>query len=151
MLSRMDSDEDDGGRTRADRLRQHLGELQERVDPRSLELLVRLLRELSTSPAVRGDTYELGMAPEERELFTPALQGELLLLFGLLTSQEERVVVDLGDTPHAKGMKVLVPQERAADREFLQRHKRRVAKEAEKREQDRREVAAIARASGMEP
>lgn len=151
----MDRDEDrvgpPGRSERAERLRRYLQELQERIDPRALELLLRLLHEASASPAVRGGTYELGMGPEEKELFTPALQAELLVLFGLLTSQEERVVVDLGDSPHAKGMKVLVPQERAEDEEFLARHKSRVAAEAERRERDRREVEAIARASGMEP
>ncbi|MFT2016990.1 hypothetical protein ACMA1D_14245 [Streptomyces sp. 796.1] len=136
---------------RAERLRQHLSDLAQRIDPPSLELLMRLLRELSVSPAVRGGTYELGMGPEERELFTPDLQAELLVLFGLLTSQDERVVVDLGDTPYAKGMKVLVPQDRACDPDFLDRHRRRVAAEAAEREADRREVEAIARASGMEP
>ncbi|MBB5935090.1 hypothetical protein [Streptomyces zagrosensis] len=136
---------------RAERLRQYLSELERRIDARSLELLMRLLRELSVSPAVRGGTYELGMSPEERELFTPALQAELLVLFGLLTSKDERVVVDLGDSPHAKGMKVLVPQDRAHDPEFLHRHKERVAAEAAEREADRREVEAIARASGMDP
>ncbi|QKW50034.1 hypothetical protein [Streptomyces buecherae] len=136
---------------RAERLRRYLSELEQRVDPRSLELLMRLLRELSVSPAVRGGTYELGMGPEERKLFTPALQAELLVLFGLLTSHDERVVVDLGDSPHAKGMKVLVPRERADDPDFLRRHKQRVAAEAAEREADRREVEAIARASGMEP
>ncbi|MEU0844770.1 MULTISPECIES: hypothetical protein [Streptomyces] len=147
----MDRDERHDRSERAERLTQYLTELQERIDPRSLELLMRLLRELSTSPAVRGGTYELGMGPEEKELFTPALQAELLVLFGLLTSQDERVVVDLGDSPHAKGMKVLVPQDRAQDPDFLHRHKQRVAAEAEQREADRREVEGIARASGMEP
>src|SRR3954452_23705836 len=147
----MDRDERHDRSERAERLTQYLTELQERIDPRSLELLMRLLRELSTSPAVRGGTYELGMGPEEKELFTPALQAELLVLFGLLTSQDERVVVDLGDSPHAKGMKVLVPQDRAQDPDFLLRHKQRVAAEAEQRERDRREVEGIARASGMEP
>ncbi len=84
-------------------------------------------------------------------MFTPALQAELLVLFGLLTSHDERVVVDLGDSPHAKGMKVLVPRERADDPALLRRHKQRVAAEAAEREADRREVEAIARASGMEP
>ncbi|MDX3229853.1 hypothetical protein [Streptomyces sp. ME19-01-6] len=147
----MDRDERHDRSERAERLTQYLTELQERIDPRSLELLMRLLRELSTSPAVSGGTYELGMGPEEKELFTPALQAELLVLFGLLTSQDERVVVDLGDSPHAKGMKVLVPQDRADDPDFLLRHKQRVAAEAEQREADRREVEGIARASGMEP
>ncbi|MFC0601039.1 hypothetical protein [Streptomyces palmae] len=147
----MDRDEPPERSERTERLRRYLAELQERVEPRSLELLIRLLHEVSTSPAVHGGTYELGMGPAERELFTPALQAELLVLFGLLTTQEERVVVDLGDAPHARGMKVLVPQDRADDAEFLARHKDRVAAEAERREHDRQEVQAIARASGMEP
>ncbi|MBH5334998.1 hypothetical protein IHE55_09400 [Streptomyces pactum] len=140
-----------GPSERTERLRRYLGELQERIDPRALELLLRLLQEVSSSPAARGGTYELGMGPEEKELFTPALQAELLVLFGLLTAGEERVVVDLGDSPHARGMKVLVPPDQAGDAEFLARHKSRVAAEAERREHDRREVEAIARVSGMEP
>ncbi|WP_431044357.1 hypothetical protein ACQUSR_22245 [Streptomyces sp. P1-3] len=146
----MDGYEEHGRSERAERLRQYLTELRDRIDPDSLDLLLRLLREVSTSPAVRGGTYELGMGPEEKALFTPALQAELLVLFGLLTAQDERVVVDLGDAPHAKGMKMLVPQEQADDPEFLERHRQRVAAEAERRERDRREVEAIARASGME-
>ncbi|MFH8368808.1 hypothetical protein [Streptomyces sp. NPDC018031] len=136
---------------RTERLRRYLGELQERVDPRALELLMRLLHEVSSSPAVRGGTYELGMGPEEKELFTPALQAELLVLLGLLTAQEERIVVDLGDTPHARGMQVLVEPDQADDPDFLARHKSRIAADAERRERDRQEVEAIARASGMEP
>lgn len=147
----MDRDERHERSERAERLTQYLTELQDRIDPRSLELLMRLLRELSASPAARGGTYELGMGAEEKELFTPALQAELLVLFGLLTAQDERVVVDLGDTPHAKGMRVLLPRERADDPDFLDHHKRRLAAEAEQRERDRREVEGIARASGMEP
>ncbi|WKX70432.1 hypothetical protein [Streptomyces sp. XD-27] len=146
----MDGYEEHGRSERTERLTQYLTELRERIDPESLDLLLRLLREVSTSPAVRGGTYELGMGPEEKALFTPALQAELLVLFGLLTAQDERVVVDLGDAPHAKGMKMLVPQEQAEDPEFLERHRQRVAAEAERRERDRREVEAIARASGME-
>ncbi|MDT3399325.1 hypothetical protein RKE29_22185 [Streptomyces sp. B1866] len=147
----MDGDERRERAQRAERLKRYLSDLQQRIDPRSLDLLMRLLHEVSTSPAVRGGTYELGMGPEEKELFTPALQAELLVLFGLLTVQDERVVVDLGDSPHAKGVKVLVPQDRADDPDFLHRQKQRVAAEAEQRERDRLEVEGIARASGMEP
>jgi hypothetical protein len=147
----MDRDERHEHSERDERLSRYLTELQDRIDPRSMELLMRLLREVSTSPAAPGGTYELGMGPAEKELFTPALQAELLVLFGLLSAQDERVVVDLTDGPHALGMRVPVDREQAGDADSLRRRGQRAAAEAEQRERDRREVEGIARASGMEP
>ncbi|MEK8170973.1 hypothetical protein NKH77_19685 [Streptomyces sp. M19] len=90
------------------------------------------------------------MGAEEKELFTPALQAELLVLSGCSRHRTNGSWSTSG-TPAHPGHEGAAARERADDPDFLHHHKQRLAAEAEQRERDRREVEGIARASGMEP
>ncbi|MFI0941378.1 hypothetical protein [Streptomyces sp. NPDC021020] len=95
---------------------------------------------------------------EERDLFTPEVQQEMLNLMGLLGAMQpghedraDHVVAQLGDGEHVKGAMSLVPPEVAADPERLRAMRDRIDAQQRRRKLDEEEVDGIARASGMQP
>jgi hypothetical protein len=106
---------------RAKQFAQRLAELQNRLDPDSYDLLLRILRGINDAIVHHrdsdGDGVDVPFSPRDQDRFTPALGRELTELTSLLGPHGLRLVVDFGAA----------------------------------QERDRLEVEAIARASGMDP
>ncbi|AXU17061.1 hypothetical protein [Streptomyces clavuligerus] len=136
------------------RYRLYVEALRARLPSAQFGLLMEIIRLWVTHG---GGAAELTMDDEEKELFTPEVQQELLHLMGLLSGgsgpegRAGHVVVQLGDGEHAKGAMSLVPPEVAADAERLRALRDRIDAQERRRGEDRREVEGIARASGMLP
>jgi hypothetical protein len=99
----------------------YLAVLQDRLEPDSYALLLRMLRGLNDALAQGPGGVAIQFSPDERRLLTPELGQEFAKLAMMLGSYGVHVVVDVGE---------------AAE---------------EQRERDRREVEEIARVSGMTP
>jgi hypothetical protein len=152
----MDAMDEDAGQAR---LELYVEALQARMPPRQFILLMQAFNAWLTGG---GGLLRLHLEPEEQELFTAEVQGEMLTLMGLVGAMAEghedradHVVVDLGDGEHVKNARSLVPPEVANDPERLAEMRRRLDEQERQRKeharQDADEVEAIARASGMLP
>jgi hypothetical protein len=135
------------------RLQLYVESLQELMPEPQFKLLMDVLRGYIE---LGGGRIEVKLDEEERELFTPAVQRELLLLLGLLGALEpghedraDRVVADLGDGERAKEVMSLVPPEVAADPTRLREMRDRLDIAEGRRASDRATIEGIARASGM--
>ncbi|MFE6748049.1 hypothetical protein ACFVGM_19515 [Kitasatospora purpeofusca] len=139
-----------------------LAALRLRLYLESLQLLMpepqfKLLRDLLYGYAeLGGGRIEVKLGDEERELFTPAVQRELLVLLGLLGAmapghedRADRVVADLGDGEWVKGAMSLVPPEVASDPTRLRRLRDSFDAVEGERAGDRATVEGIAEVSGM--
>ncbi|NUS89317.1 MAG: hypothetical protein HOY75_43115 [Streptomyces sp.] len=109
---------------RAKQFAHRLAELQNRLDPDSYDLLLRILRGINDAivhrrdgGSDRGGSVDVAFSPRDQDRFTPALGRELEELTSLLGPHGLRLVVDFGA----------------------------------EQERDRMEVEAIARVSGMDP
>ncbi|MGW3568166.1 hypothetical protein ACWDSL_30675 [Streptomyces sp. NPDC000941] len=110
---------------RAKQFAHRLAELQNRLDPDSYDLLLRILRGINDAIVHRrdggsdsgGGSVDVEFSPRDQDRFTPALGRELEELTSLLGPHGLRLVVDFGA----------------------------------EQERDRMEVEAIARVSGMDP
>ncbi|MER7790541.1 hypothetical protein [Streptomyces sp. NPDC097640] len=106
---------------RAKQFAYRLAELQNRLDPDSYDLLLRILRGINDAIMHRSDgvsdSVDVEFSPQDQDRFTPAFGEELAELTSLLGPHGLRLVVDFGA----------------------------------ERERDRLEVEAIARVSGMDP
>jgi hypothetical protein len=109
----------------------YLAALQDRLEPDSYALLLRMLRGLNDAIAQGPGGVAIRFSPDERRLLTPELGREFATLAMMLGSYGVQVTVDFDEAAQAA----------AAD----------AAAAAEQRERDRREVEEIARASGMAP
>ncbi|MBA0049573.1 hypothetical protein E0L36_01195 [Streptomyces sp. AJS327] len=80
----------------------HLRMLAERLDPPSFELLLKVMSGINRAFAHRDQPIDLDLTPEERALYTPRLQEELLTLLELSRLPRSRVRTEpLPDTPNA--------------------------------------------------
>jgi hypothetical protein len=104
----------------------YLAVLQDRLEPDSYALLLRMLRGLNDALVQGPGGVAIQFSPDERKLLTPELGQEFAKLAMMLGSCGVHVVVDL--------------DEAGAEADV-----------AEQRERDRREVEEIARVSGMAP
>ncbi|MDX3230482.1 hypothetical protein [Streptomyces sp. ME19-01-6] len=106
---------------RAKQFAYRLAELQNRLDPDSYDLLLRILRGINDAIVHRrhgdSDGINVAFSPRDQDRFTPALGRELAELTSLLGPHGLRLEVDFGA----------------------------------EQERDRLEVEAIARVSGMDP
>ncbi|MCD9141369.1 hypothetical protein [Streptomyces albireticuli] len=104
-----------------------MAELHTSLDPESYALLLRILQGLNEAIVHRDTGVDLPFSPREKELFTPEFGRVLKKLAGYLGPHGMRVVVggEIGDGSGDGGAGAC--------------------------ERDRREVDAIARASGMRP
>ncbi|WP_416876239.1 hypothetical protein [Kitasatospora sp. SC0581] len=135
------------------RLKLYIESLQVLMPERQFKLLMDLLRGYAE---LGGGRIEVKLDAEERELFTSAVQRELLVLLGLLGAlvpgHEDRadgVVADLGDGERAKGVMSLVPPELASDPARLRDMRDRLDAAEGRRASDRATVEGIAEVSGM--
>ncbi|MFD8324030.1 hypothetical protein [Kitasatospora purpeofusca] len=135
------------------RLRLYLESLQLLMPERQFELLRDILHGYAE---LGGGRIEVKLDDEERELFTPALQRELLVLLGLFGAlapghedRADRVVADLGDGEWVKGAMSLVPPEVASDPTRLRELRDRFDAVEGRRAGDRATVEGIAEVSGM--
>ncbi|MDH6112406.1 hypothetical protein P3T36_003817 [Kitasatospora sp. MAP12-15] len=135
------------------RLELYIEALAARMPQAQFKLLMDVLRMWSEAG---GGTVRLRMDDEERELFTSEVRAELLAVMGLIGAMQpgredrsEHVVADLGDGAHVSGAMSLVPPEVAADPERLRAMRDKLDVAQGQRARDRREVEAIAEASGM--
>lgn len=114
---------------RTRRLALCMAELHTSLDPESYALLLRILQGLNEAIVHRDTGVDLPFSAREKELFTPEFGRVLEKLAGFLGPHGMRVVVGagIGGTP-AQG-----------------------PCDGGERDHDRREVDAIARASGMRP
>lgn len=143
--------DEEAHRAQNDRLRRYLRELQDRISPRSYDLLMEILQGVNASMARGGGSFEIEITEEDRELFiSHDLQDELLSLLCMLSFREEYVVVDLDDAPHTKSIKAVMSFNRLDEVELIEEYRQEAAARAAQRESDRCEMAAIFRASGME-
>ncbi|MFJ2442649.1 hypothetical protein ACIOWG_19820 [Streptomyces sp. NPDC087658] len=147
-----DSDDQDVPRLR---LGLYIETLKARMPAPQYRLLMEVVRMWAEHG---GGTVRLQMDDEERELFTPDVQREMLTIMGLIGAMEpghedraDHVVADLGDGEHARGALTLVPPEVAADPERLRTMREELNAKAARRNSDEAELEAIARASGMLP
>lgn len=148
--------DEDTGRAR---LEVYVETLRARMPPRQFILLMQAFNAWLTGG---GGMMRLHLDPDERELFTAEVQGEMLTLMGLVGAmadgdedRSDHVVVELGDGEHVKNARSLVPPDVAEDPERLAEMRRRLddkeRRRKERAEQDAAEVEAIARASGLLP
>ncbi|MFF4448195.1 hypothetical protein [Streptomyces sp. NPDC001502] len=137
------------------RLRYHLyvEALRARMPQAGFHLLMEIIRLWLENG---GGTARIQMDDEEKALFTGEVRQEMLTLMGLIGAMQpghedraEHVVVQLGDSEHTKGAMTLVPAEVAADPEQLQARLDKIDSQQRQRTLDRKEVEAIALASGM--
>ncbi|WP_328503297.1 hypothetical protein OG828_33825 [Streptomyces sp. NBC_00457] len=105
----------------------YLSELQNSLDSESYDLLLRILKGTNDALIHRNTDIDIALSPREQELFTPEFGKQLHQLLTLLGPLGAQTFVDFG----AAGPD---PDQSATDRERL-----------------RREVEAIAKASGLEP
>ncbi|GAA1935244.1 hypothetical protein [Kitasatospora viridis] len=152
-----DSEHEDGDAVPSElpalRLKLYIESLQVLMPEPQFKLLMDVLRGYIE---LGGGRVAVKLDDEERELFTPAVQRELLVLLGLLGAltpgheeRADRVVADLGDGEWAKEVMSLVPPEVAADPTRLREMRDRLDAAAGRRASDRAAVEEIARASGM--
>ncbi|WP_326690092.1 MULTISPECIES: hypothetical protein [unclassified Streptomyces] len=71
-----------------------LRELSHQLDRPSYDLLLRVLGGVNTAFTRRNEHVELEMTPEERALYTPELQRELVRLLELASFPRQRVHTD---------------------------------------------------------
>ncbi|MEH6376393.1 hypothetical protein V7793_19010 [Streptomyces sp. KLMMK] len=107
----------------------YLAELQTSLDPESYALLLRILKGFNEAIVHRERGVDIPFSPREKELFTPEFGRALARLAGFLGPHGMHVVVGTHGTPAGSGP----------------------PGGAEPGDHDRREVDAIARASGMRP
>ncbi|MGY0056048.1 hypothetical protein ACWY4P_05720 [Streptomyces sp. LZ34] len=83
---------------RAKQFAHRLAELQNRLDPDSYDLLLRILRGINDAIVHRGDGdgIDVAFSPRDQDRFTPALGQELAELTSLLGPHGLRLVVDFG-------------------------------------------------------
>ncbi|KAF4406349.1 MULTISPECIES: hypothetical protein [Streptomyces] len=155
IMAGMDEEE---RRPRTVRLRAHLEDLRDRLDPASYHLLTKILRGVEAALAAGGGDVEIDLPEAERELFTPQLQRELRTVMGLLDFAEDSVVIDLGESGAGHGQEREHGPEGGPERgrEYGPgRGDEGGAGESDavrrQRAADLREVRSIARASGMSP
>ncbi|MCF2525749.1 hypothetical protein [Yinghuangia soli] len=151
----MDDEVDDPAEFAKQRLSLYVESLRIRMPEAQYELLRDVLKLWAENG---GGTIKIHMDDEERALFTPEVQREVLVIMGLMgalaSGHEDRadhVVVDLGDGAHVKGAQTLVPPDTAADPERLAAMRDSLDRKAAERSRDQAELDAIARASGMLP
>jgi hypothetical protein len=106
----------------------YLSELQSSLDPESYELLLRILKGTNDALVHRNADIDIDLSPREQELFTPEFGERLHRLLDLLAPLGAHTSVDF-DTLTGTD-----PVRSEAEREHV-----------------RREVEAIAKASGLEP
>ncbi len=147
------ADEDDPQELARLRYRLYLEALRARMPQAQFDLLMEVIRLWAANG---GGTARLSLDGEEKELFTPEVQQELLHLMGLLGAMQpghedraDHVVARLGDGEHAKGAMSLVPPDVAADPDRLRALRDRIDAQQRRRRLDQQEVEGIARASGM--
>ncbi|MFD7827439.1 hypothetical protein [Kitasatospora sp. NPDC059803] len=135
------------------RLKLYVESLQVLMPERQFKLLMDVLRGYAE---LGGGRIAVKLDDEERELFTPAVQRELLVLLGLIGAltpghedRADRVVADLGDGEWAKEVMSLVPLEVASDPARLREMRDRLDAAEGRRASDRATVEGIAEASGM--
>ncbi|MER6187735.1 hypothetical protein [Streptomyces sp. NPDC001652] len=136
------------------RYRLYVEALQARMPQAQFSLLMEAIRLWA---AHGGGTARLRFdTEEEKELFTPEVQQELLNLLGLLGAMQpghedraDHVVAQLGDGEHTRGAMSLVPPDVAADPDQLRALRDRIDAQQHQRSLDQQEVEGIARASGM--
>lgn len=137
------------------RLGLYIETLRARMPEAKYKLLMEIIRMWAEGG---GGTVRLEMDDEEKALFTPEVQREMLNIMGLIGALEpgredraDHVVADLGDGEHISGALTLVPADVAADPERLREMRDRLDAKAAQRRRDLEETEAIARASGMLP
>lgn len=120
----------------------YLYELQNSLDPESYALLLRILQ--GTNDAIVNRGTNVFFSPRDKELFTPEFAESLRKLLGLLGPLGMQTVFDLDfDTdPGMETTRIDSP----ADAQPPQK-----STHLADQEELRREVEAIARASGLEP
>ncbi|MEV1083792.1 hypothetical protein AB0I98_37225 [Streptomyces sp. NPDC050211] len=106
----------------------YLSELQNSLDPESYDLLLRILKGTNDALVHRNTDIDIALSPREQELFTPEFGKQLQQLLTLLGPLGTQTFVDVEPFPGKDSEQ--------SDSE---------------REQLRREVEAIAKASGLEP
>ncbi|WP_149830745.1 hypothetical protein [Streptomyces tailanensis] len=149
------ADQDDPQEVARLRYRLYEEALRARMPRAQFDLLMEIIRLWAANG---GGTARLSLDGEEKELFTPEVQQELLNLMGLLGAMQpghegraDHVVAQLGDGEHAKGAMSLVPPDVAADPDRLRALRDRIDAQQHQRLLDQHEVEGIARASGMPP
>ncbi|MFD3843539.1 hypothetical protein ACFWWC_46185 [Streptomyces sp. NPDC058642] len=148
------ADQDDLQEVARLRYRLYVEALQARMPQAQFGLLMEAIQLWAANG---GGTARLRFdTQEEKELFTPEVQQELLNLLGLLGAMQpghedraDHVVAQLGDGEYAKGAMSLVPPDVAADPDRLRALRDRVDAQQHQRHLDQQEVEGIARASGM--
>ncbi|MFD4995632.1 hypothetical protein [Streptomyces buecherae] len=147
------ADQEDPHEVALARYRLYVDTLRARMPKEQFDLLMEVIRMWAEHG---GGTIRLSLDGPEKELFTQAMQQELLNLMGLIGALEpghedraDHVVAQLGDGEHAKGAMSLVPPDVAADPERLRAMRDRLDAQQRQRALDQREVENIARASGM--
>ncbi|KPI02184.1 hypothetical protein OK074_5368 [Actinobacteria bacterium OK074] len=123
-----------------------LAELQSSLDAESYELLLRILKGTNEAFVRRNTDIDINLSPREQELFTPEFGERLSQLLSLLGPLGAHTSVDLGSLTgagaHAGGG--AAESENGNGSEAVRDHER-------ERDRVRREVEAIARASGLKP
>lgn len=81
------------------RVEQHLAGLAERMDPDSFSLFLRIMSGLGRAFSRHNRHVDIELTPEERALYTPEFQKELVRLLEKADFPASRVVTDDTDSP----------------------------------------------------
>ncbi|MFG3259129.1 hypothetical protein [Streptomyces sp. NPDC048172] len=87
-----------------------LRDLAERLDPASFELLLKLMSGVNAAFDRRNEPIDIQMTPEERALYTPVLERELVALLELASVPPERIHTEtVSERPRHASWPYVVP------------------------------------------